>query len=236
MKAIMHWVLNFSKESMISWTPHVAATLYSNDCNGDSLPTGNSTAIPVSGTGGKSQKDRSFMALKGRGNTKWIIFWMLEKWCICLIDIRLNERNSKTIQKTPKRTYGKYLIADRFSFMGGIIKGLTWWGRTNYYVASVISLHHPSSTTPWEKQLSLWTVSAPLDLLDDPVAGGHCTLSKSQGNWVILKKHKNTCLWHCHSQGTGAESRLKLLGKDISSLHLREMCYLLCKYKCKNQS
>lgn len=37
MKAIMHQVLNFSKESMMSWTPHFTATLHSNDYKGDSL-------------------------------------------------------------------------------------------------------------------------------------------------------------------------------------------------------
>lgn len=47
--------------------------------------------------------------------------------------------------------YCKYPLADRFSTLGEIIKGLTWWAKANYYFASVISLYHLPSTNPWEK-------------------------------------------------------------------------------------
>lgn len=67
MKAIMHQVLNFSKESMMSWTPHLAAPLHSNDYKGDSLNMKqNTTAIPFPGTSAKYQKEEFYIFRRER--------------------------------------------------------------------------------------------------------------------------------------------------------------------------
>lgn len=67
MKAIVHQVLNFSKESTMSWIPHFAATLHSNNYKGDTNTKQITTAIPFfPWNSGKYQKEESYIFRRER--------------------------------------------------------------------------------------------------------------------------------------------------------------------------
>lgn len=155
-------------------TCHSVATLHS---KGDSLPRGEKkkkSTLPFPGTGRKYQKGRGVrvFVLLQKGEATLHGYLSAVDTRLYAVNVRLNERNAKNIQRLQKRIYYKYSIAARFSTLGEIKKGPTWQEKANYYFASIISLYHPRyHQIPEKKQLSLRTISAVLDPLYDPVIG-----------------------------------------------------------------
>lgn len=146
----------------------------------------------------------------------------------------------KNIQKTPERMYSKNLVTDRFT-VREIINGLTWWAKANYYFASVTSFYHPSTTSPWEKTAKhvdyLRCVRPTVWPCYRSHNNEHCTLRRSQEDWVILKKMPiyNIAIVKNRRWMKNKWIIKEYLAKGISSLCLG-MCYLLSKHKWKSQS
>lgn len=92
-----------------------------------------------------------------------------------------------------------------------------------------------------KKQLSMWTTSGVSDPLYDHVIRSHnnehCTLRRSQEDWVILKKMPiyNIAIVKNRRWMKNKWIIKEYLAKGISSLCLG-MCYLLSKHKWKSQS